>query len=107
MRTARTPASWPWLVSVGFKGVQLLQVVEPELPSGTVLQIDPRSVSRLCAWDGTTTAFGVLQRYQGWRWALVLVRGTVLGEHLIARGQRGCPLDAKADLLHNGIMVLP
>ena len=107
-RAPRIPAAPPWLVGIGYKGTQILPMRKSDLlPTGTILQIDPPSMSRLCVWDGRAAAFCILLRGHGWRWALVLVRGTVLGEHLIARGQRGCPLDAKADLAHFGITVLP
>ena len=107
MRAARKFIAPPWLVQSGYKAAGLLQV-DPHLQPGTVMQRDWPSVSRLRAWDGSRAACAILLRYQGWRWAIVVTTdATVFGEHLIARGQRGCPHDAKADLAHYGIKVLP
>ncbi len=104
MSPFHSPAAPPWLVSHGTKSTAL-QEVEQGLPAGTVLQI--ASMTNLKAWDGSGAAIGVLIRRQGWRALVLRWNATVIGEHLIARGQRGCPLDAKADLLRCGIEVQP
>ena len=100
----RTPAAPVWLVSRLEKSLTTQQVA-PGLPAGTILQV--ASMTCLKAWDGSSLAIGILIRYQGWRAVVVRWNARVLGAHLIARGLRGCPLDAKADLRRSWIEVLP